>query len=167
MSAGEGAAPYTAAVTDLSVRHMDISPSTLWWLLAGIAVAAELTTGTFYLLMVAMGFAAAALAAHAGLSGGSQLVTAAVVGGGATALWHWKRASHPQSAPASENRDVNLDIGERVRVAAWEPDGTARVQYRGSTWNARLQPGAVAMSGEHRVAAVEGNWLVLAPANPH
>ena len=146
---------------------MDISPSTLWWLLAGIVVVAELTTGTFYLLMVALGFAAAALAAHAGLAGAWQLVTAAVVGGGATALWHWKRATYPQSAPARENRDVNLDVGERVRVVAWEADGTARVQYRGSTWSARLQPGAAATPGEHRVTAVEGNWLVLAPANHH
>ena len=29
----------------------------------------------------------------------------------------------------------------------------------------RLQPGAAAAPGEHRVAAVEGNWLVLAPAS--
>jgi membrane protein implicated in regulation of membrane protease activity len=142
---------------------MDISASTFWWLLAGIAVAAELTTGTFYLLMVALGLAAAAVMAHIGLALGPQLVAAAIVGGGATALWHWHRSREPRSAPASENRDVNLDIGERVQVNAWKADGTARVQYRGSTWMARLQPGANASTGEHRVVAVEGNWLVLAP----
>jgi membrane protein implicated in regulation of membrane protease activity len=90
-----------------------------------------------------------------------------VVGGGATALWHWKRARQPRSAPAPSNRDVNLDVGERVHVAAWAPDGTARVQYRGSTWTARLAPGATAAPGEHRVTAVEGNWLVLAPLASH
>ena len=37
------------------------------------------------------------------------------------------------------------------------------MSYRGSTWTARLQPGAPAVPGEHVVAAVEGNWLVLAP----
>jgi membrane protein implicated in regulation of membrane protease activity len=142
---------------------MDISASTFWWLMAGIAVAAELVTGTFYLLMVALGLAAAALASHLGLAVGPQLVAAALVGGGATALWHWKRAREPQSAAVRENRDVNLDIGERVTVTAWNADRTARVQYRGSTWQARLQPGADAAPGEHRVAAVEGNWLVLAP----
>jgi membrane protein implicated in regulation of membrane protease activity len=62
------------------------------------------------------------------------------------------------------DRDVNLDIGERVHVAAWASDGTARVPYRGSTWQARLQPGALAAPGNHVVAAVEGNWLVLVPA---
>jgi membrane protein implicated in regulation of membrane protease activity len=144
---------------------MDISASTLWWLLAGIAVAAELTTGTFYLLMVALGLAAGALAAHASMAVGAQLVVASVIGGGATALWHWKRSRTPEDRPVQENRDVNLDVGERVQVAAWEPDGTARVAYRGSTWSARIQPGAAPAPGLHRVAAVEGNWLVLAPAS--
>jgi membrane protein implicated in regulation of membrane protease activity len=93
-----------------------------------------------------------------------QLLVAAVVGGGATALWHWRRVSSAGPAlPTAEDRDVNLDIGERVNVPAWASDGTARVSYRGSTWAARLQPGAPAVPGEHVVAAVEGNWLVLAP----
>jgi len=142
---------------------MDISASTFWWLLAGIAVAAEITTGTFYLLMVALGLAAAAIVAQVGMAMGPQLVAAALVGGGATALWHWRRSQEPRPSPVSENRDVNLDIGERVQVSAWAPDGTARVNYRGTTWAARLQPGASALPGEHRVVAVEGNWLVLAP----
>ena len=55
--------------------------STIWWLLAGGVVAAELLTGTFYLLMLAVGLAAAAIAAHLGLSTALQIVTAAVVGG--------------------------------------------------------------------------------------
>ncbi|MEG0922354.1 MAG: NfeD family protein, partial [Comamonas sp.] len=40
--------------------------SSIWWLLTGIAVIAELLTGTLYLLMVALGLAAAAIAAHLG-----------------------------------------------------------------------------------------------------
>jgi membrane protein implicated in regulation of membrane protease activity len=144
---------------------MDLSSATFWWVAAGVAVAAELATGTFYLLMIALGLAAAAVAAHLGLGSSSQIVTGALVAGVATALWHLRRMRHPQSAPAAENRDVNLDIGERVQVDAWNADGTARVQYRGSVWTARLQPGAAAAAGAHRVAAVEGNWLVLAPTS--
>ena len=144
---------------------MDLAASTLWWIAAGVAVAVELATGTFYLLMIALGLAAGALAAHAGLGATAQVVAAALVGGGATALWHWKRARAPRSAPPERNRDVILDVGERVQVAAWGADGTARVQYRGTSWTARLQPGATPRTGMHRVAAVEGNWLVLAPAD--
>jgi membrane protein implicated in regulation of membrane protease activity len=142
---------------------MDFAPSTFWWVIAGVAVAAELTTGTFYLLMIALGLAAGAVTAHLGLPPTVQVLAAAVVGGGATALWHWQRMKNPRSAPAAENRDVNLDIGERITVPGWGADRTARVTYRGSTWTARLQPDSPALPGEHVVKAVEGNWLVLAP----
>ena len=146
---------------------MDLSASTFWWVAAGVAVALELATGTFYLLMIALGLAGGAVAAHLGFSTTLQTVCAALIGGGATALWHWRRFNQPHSAPARENRDVNLDIGERVKVAAWASDGTAQVQYRGSTWHARLAPGAAPLAGEHRVSAVEGNWLVLTPHAPN
>ncbi|MFN5166768.1 MAG: NfeD family protein, partial [Pseudomonadota bacterium] len=39
---------------------MDLSAPTLWWVLAGVLVAVELATGTFYLLMSALGAAGAA-----------------------------------------------------------------------------------------------------------
>jgi membrane protein implicated in regulation of membrane protease activity len=146
---------------------MEFSASTFWWVAAGIAVAAELASGTFYLLMIAVGLVAAAIAAHLGLAPSGQIVAAALVGGGATAAWHWRRYKQPSSAPARENRDVNLDIGERVRVAEWASDRTARVPYRGSTWTARLAPGATPAAGEYVVTAVEGNWLVLSPVNAH
>jgi membrane protein implicated in regulation of membrane protease activity len=144
---------------------MDLSTATFWWVLAGVAVAAELTTGTFYLLMIALGLAAGAVSAHLGLSLSLQIALAAMVGGGATALWHWRRMKQPTSAPARENRDVNLDIGERVQVDNWGPDRTARVNYRGTMWTARLVPDSPALAGPHLVKAVEGNWLVLAPAS--
>ena len=142
---------------------MDFSTATFWWVAAGAAVAIELATGTFYLLMIALGLAAGALAAHLGLPFSGQVIVAALFGGGATAVWHWRRFSQPRSAPAHENRDVNLDIGERVTVTAWDAHRTARAQYRGSAWTVRLTPGAEAVPGEYRVTAVEGNWLVLAP----
>ena len=143
---------------------MDLSNASVWWIAAGVAVAAELATGTFYLLMIALGLGAAALAAYFGTTPPIQILVAAVVGGGATALWHWRRVSRAGPAlPTAQDRDINLDIGERVHVPAWASDETAQVSYRGSTWAARLQPGAPALPGEYVVAAVEGNWLVLAP----
>ena len=143
-----------------------MADSTLWWLLTGAAVAVELLTGTFYLLMLAIGLGAAALAAHAGASMAVQLALAALVGGGAVVGWHVMRLRRPGELPAALNRDVNLDIGERVHVTAWSADRTTRVQYRGSGWTARLAPGAAAVAGEHTVSAVEGNWLVLSPSTP-
>ena len=144
---------------------MDLSPPTLWWIAAGVAIAVELASGTFYLLMIALGLVAGAIAAHLGLAVSAQVMVAALLGGGATAAWHWHRFRQPRSVPSRENRDVNLDIGEQVLVSAWADGGTTRVQYRGSGWTARLAPGASPTAGLHRVVAVEGNWLVLAPVS--
>jgi membrane protein implicated in regulation of membrane protease activity len=136
---------------------------TLWWLAAGVLVVAELLTGTFYLLMLALGCGAAALAAHLGQGGAVQLLAAAIVGGGATVAWHLRRARAPKAAPAASNRDVNLDIGELVHVEAWGDDGLARVQYRGAGWSARFAGSGTPVAGEHIIVAIEGSRLSLAP----
>ena len=136
-----------------------MSEATVWWLLAGGAVALELMTGTFYLLMLAIGLAAGAVAAHSGAGVPIQLALAAVVGGGAVAAWHAFRRRRPADPPASANRDVNLDIGETVVVDAWLPDGTARVRYRGATWTVAHAAGGVPSTGVHRVREVVGSRL--------
>ena len=138
-----------------------MAESTLWWLLTGTAVAVELLTGTFYLLMLAIGLAAAALAAHAGAGMSAQLVTAAIVGGGAVAAWHLKRGKRPDEPAAQANRDVNLDVGETVQVHAWNPDGTATIKYRGANWTVVALDGTVHGTGAHRVREVVGNRLVV------
>jgi membrane protein implicated in regulation of membrane protease activity len=145
---------------------MDWSAATWWWVATGVLVAIELATGTFYLLMLAIGTAAAALAAHLGLGTVPQLVTAALVGGGAVAAWHARRARAPAPLPASANRDVNLDIGERVQVEQWNADATARVHYRGAPWSARFGGTGTALPGPHVIRAIEGNQLVLDRAAP-
>jgi membrane protein implicated in regulation of membrane protease activity len=134
---------------------------TIWWLLTGTAVAVELVTGTFYLLMLAIGLAAGALAAHAGAPLAAQLITAALVGGGAVSGWHLKRGQRPDEPIASANRDVNLDIGEVVHIEAWNRDGTASIKYRGASWTAIPVEGAILVAGPHRVREVVGNRLVV------
>ena len=143
---------------------MEFQTSTLWWVLAGALVIAELLTGTFYLLMLALGSVAAAVAAHAGASGSAQFVAAALVGGGATALWHFKRASAPRSAPAASNADVNMDIGQTVHVTEWQADGQARVPYRGAAWTVRHVGDGSPEPGAHRIVAVHGNVLDVQPS---
>ena len=135
--------------------------STIWWLMVGGAVAAELVTGTFYLLMLAIGLAAGALAAHAGLPAASQLLAAAVVGSAGVVGCYWFRKKNPSAQPASSNRDVNLDVGESVHVDAWNADGTAQVRYRGAQWTVVLRPGNAPSAGAYRVAEVIGNRLLV------
>lgn len=138
-----------------------MSEPTLWWLVTGGLIALELLTGTFYLLMLALGAVAAALAAHVGAGLAAQLTLAALVGGGAVVAWHWKRVRRNQEPPAQANPNVNLDIGETVQVAAWDPDGTASVHYRGAHWTAIHRTGFTPAPGPHRVAEMVGNRLLL------
>jgi membrane protein implicated in regulation of membrane protease activity len=145
-----------------------ISGATWWWILAGVLVAVELMTGSFYLLMLALGAAAAAISAHLGYSLTAQLVVAALVGGGATLLWHFKRSHLNDVGDRLASRDVSLDVGERVYVPAWSSDGTASVQFRGSVWQARLDSTGAASPapapGHFTIVALDGNRLMLRAA---
>ena len=138
-----------------------MAESTIWWLGAGAVIVIELLTGTFYLLMLSLGLAAAALAAHLGASLVVQLLVAALVGGGAVVGWYFRRRRRPPEPAASANRDVNLDVGETVQVDAWQPDGTATVKYRGANWTAIHRSGNVPSAGAHRVAEVIGIRLLV------
>ena len=139
-----------------------MAESTLWWLATGGAIIVELLTGTFYLLMLAIGFAAAALAAHLGYGQTTQIVTAALVGGGAVVAWHLRRANKREQEPAAQaNANVNLDIGEVVQIEQWNADGTADVHYRGARWTAIHRSGITPHPGLHRVAELVGNRLLV------
>jgi membrane protein implicated in regulation of membrane protease activity len=138
-----------------------MAESTLWWLGTGIAVAVELVTGTFYLLMIAIGLAAGALAAHLGAGATTQIVVAAVVGGGAVAGWHLRQLRRPPAPAAASNPDVNLDVGEIVHIDHWQADGTATVKYRGANWTVVHRSGNAPSTGAHRVAEVVGSRLLV------
>ena len=138
-----------------------MTDSSIWWLLTGAAVAVELMTGTFYLLMFAVGLTAAAIAAHLGASVTSQLVIAALIGGGAVVAWHFLRGKKMVGKKAEFNSDVNMDIGQTVHVDTWQADGTATIKYRGANWTAQLQEGSSSGAGAYSVEQVIGSRLIL------
>ncbi|WP_066260905.1 NfeD family protein [Hydrogenophaga flava] len=138
--------------------------STMWWLIAAALVALELFTGTFYLLMLAVGLVAGALAAHLGLSFSGQLVAAALVGAAAVVIGHLQRRKRKGDPSVRSLRSVNLDIGETLHVDNWHPDGTASVRYRGAQWTAVLEQGQVAETGNYRVTELVGNRLKVEKA---
>jgi membrane protein implicated in regulation of membrane protease activity len=137
------------------------SPFNLWLAASGVLVVAELLTGTFYLLMLALGAAAGALATTFGLGFNGQLLVAALVGGGLAAAWYQRR----KRAQPDTRLDTNsLDVGERVTVTAWQPDGSAQVAYRGSWWPARYAGEGAPAAGPHRIQSLEGSCLLLVRA---
>lgn len=134
-----------------------------WVIGAGILLIAEMFAGTFYLLMIAIGLAFGAIAALLGASGPVQTLTAAAVGLVATSLLHRSRFGRPARGSANRDHNVNLDIGARLTVTAWQ-DGRARVMYRGAPWDVELGPGALPEPGEFRIVEIQGSRLIVANA---
>jgi membrane protein implicated in regulation of membrane protease activity len=133
----------------------------MWGVLAGVLVIFELFTGTFYVLMVAIGMGVGALAALLGFGMPAQIVVAAVVGVIATGLLHRSRLGRPARGDADRDPNVNIDIGQALTVGEWQ-NGKARVMYRGAPWDVELSPGAQAQAGSFKIVAVQGSRLVVA-----
>jgi len=137
-----------------------MNESSIWWIIAGTLVSIELMTGTFYLLMLAIGATAGAIAAHAQLSVTTQLITGSVVGGLAAIFLRiyslQKLKSHPKKVSAQ-----HLDVGETVEVHEWLSNGTAQVKHRGANWTAICAKGISKDLGVYQIQDIQGNTLVL------
>lgn len=141
-----------------------MADSTIWWLLTGATVLLELLTGTFYLLMLAIGLAAGALSAHLGMGLAAQLVLAAVIGSVTTAGLYFIRRRRPSDPSVRSLRSVHLDVGEIIQIDAWQPDGTASVRYRGAQWQVVTRNGQPEGAGSYRVTELVGNRLLVEKA---
>ncbi len=138
-----------------------MADSTMWWLLAGALVALELLSGTFYLLMLALGAAVAAIAAHLGMPLIAQITVASVAGLVSVAMWYQLKKRRPGDPSARAQRSVNLDVGEIIQVDTWLPDGSAQVKYRGALWRVIQRPGNAQAPGAYRVAELVGSSLLV------
>jgi membrane protein implicated in regulation of membrane protease activity len=114
----------------------------IYWILIGfILLIVELTTGTFYLLVLGMGAFAAAVAAWLGaafwVQAAAGSVTALI---GLVVVWRMRAAD---VTAVSSN---TLDVGQRVTLEAWvdRASGAARVRYRNALWDARVTDAAAA-----------------------
>lgn len=127
-----------------------------WFLLALILVGLEMTTGTFYLLIVAIAMAIGGAANLLGFVFAAQLTFAALAGiAGIIFLRRWK------GGPGSDTTSQDLDIGQPVKVLVWNDDGTARVFYRGAEWNAELDTEDSEHEGGFYIKNIRGSVLVL------
>ena len=140
----------------------------VWSVLAGILVILELFTGTFYLLMIAIGFAAGGLAALAGAGNPLQTIIAAAVGVAATYALRRSKLGKFNKTNSARDRNVNLDIGETLTVDEWKPGvdarHTARVMYRGAMWDVELEHGAQARPGLFMIREIQGSRPFVANA---
>jgi membrane protein implicated in regulation of membrane protease activity len=134
----------------------------IWWIAAAALMAAELLTGTFYLLVIGIAVAFGGLAAWFGIDPALQWITAGALAiAGTAALRQWRRRLLEGTPPQR-----GLDIGQMVQVKTWGPDNTARVAYRGSTWDAELVSPVTAKTEAMYIAAMRGSVLILSDRPP-
>jgi membrane protein implicated in regulation of membrane protease activity len=128
----------------------------VWWIVAAVLVAVELTSGTFYLLVYGIAAVVAGLAAWFGAGATAQLLIAAVIAAvGTLALRHWSRSTaHPESTVQ------DMDIGQSVQVESWQGD-RGQVKYRGALWDAEAESASTDSAQPLVIRAVKGNTLVL------
>ena len=136
----------------------------VWFVMAGVMVISEIFTGTFYLLMIAVGLAAGGLAALAGADNPAQLSIAAVVGMSATYALRRSKLGKRHPMDTARDPNVNLDIGQVLPIEQWSSKGgadVARVNYRGALWDAELAHGATAQSGMFMIREIRGSRLIV------
>ncbi|MDB5775047.1 MAG: transrane protein [Herbaspirillum sp.] len=137
----------------------------IWVLLAGGLIVAELFTGTFYLLMLAMGLTAGGIAAYAGLALEWQLLIAAVIGIAATVLLRRSRLGRVRRGPATRDPNVSMDIGQLIEIGAWRGVNdaySARAPYRGALWDVDLEAGEEPVAGQFIIREIRGSRLIVA-----
>jgi len=135
-----------------------------YWLgLAALALIGEVATGTFYLLLVALGLAAGGIAAWLGADIAAQLIACGAVALAGLLALRAAGVLKKREIDASRNADVNLDIGQTVQIEAWSEAGTSRVFYRGAQWQVELAPGATRKPGTHVITGLQGTRLIVAP----
>jgi membrane protein implicated in regulation of membrane protease activity len=137
----------------------------LVWAIVGLTlVMVELTTGTFYLLVLGVAAFGAAIAAWAGQDFPVQVIVAAVVAGVGSYWVHAYRAKNAaqQMAP--------IDAGQLVRFENWIDQGArlARVRYRGASWDARVD-GSESIPGDAvlYVTSTNGSTLSVTAKHPN
>ena len=135
-----------------------------YWLAAGfVLVIAELMTGTFFLLVLGVAAFFAALAAFVGLDFWIQAAVAAVVTVAGMIFISKRKFGAPDKTRAS------MDAGQAVIFESWvsEANGLARVNYRGSTWDAVII--GERATGDHPVYFIlgaDGSTLRVAISKP-
>jgi len=138
--------------------------SALAWAIVGLVlVIAELLSGTFYLLMLAVAAFGAAAAAYYGQTFPAQCIVAAVLAAAGCYGVHVYRTR------SSSKRMPSIDAGMPASFESWldARSRLARVRYRGASWDAQvegseaLEPGAMLF-----VVAADGNTLKVAKNRP-
>jgi len=141
----------------------------IWSILAAAVVILELFSGTFYLLMIAVGLAGGALVSAAGGELALQIIVAAVVGLLATSVL--RTSGRLARRGNASNPDIHLDIGQLVQIDHWQTQNvngaptTSRAMYRGAMWDIELAGDAISgqapVPGRFTIREIRGSRLIV------
>ncbi|NYT66285.1 NfeD family protein [Alcaligenaceae bacterium] len=134
----------------------------LWFGAAALFLLMEMASGTFYLLLVALGLVASGTAEYLGLPLEWQIISGLIVSLVGLVVLHRCRKSKGY-LPTQSDADVVQDVGQSVMVESWDEHGMARVFYRGAHWSARIDVNQPVQPGEHYIHAVQGLTLIVRP----
>lgn len=129
----------------------------VWWILALILIGVEMLTGTFYLLAIGVAFITGGLVDFLGGSFLVQLVATSILGSAGCFIAYY----YQQANKKKHEAQIELDLGQRVQVLKWNDDGSARVSYRGSQWNAVAATPQTPRNKEMFIVRMQGSTLVL------
>jgi membrane protein implicated in regulation of membrane protease activity len=136
------------------------------WLIMGLVlIAVELTTGTFYLLVLGIAAMAGSVTAYLGGSFSIQAVVASVIGvAGVFVVNHWFKNRKDLTKGTN-----NMDLGQSVIFECWTNEAArmARVKYRGASWDAQLVGDAAVRANDSLfICGREGSQLQVSPSKP-
>jgi membrane protein implicated in regulation of membrane protease activity len=140
-----------------------MEPYVAWLVLGSTLVIIEMTTGTFYLLMLGMACFGAGATAFIGQPFPVQILIATLVSVAGAWFVHTYRRTN------AERRMISIDAGMPAKFEHWtdQPTGRARVRYRDASWDARLETGVDLQPGATLyVRTVDGNTLHVGTQPP-
>jgi len=135
-----------------------MQPYIFWFVAAFVLIAVELMTGTLYLLVVALGAAAGGVVALLGFGFGMQMLAAAVVAAGGIGLL---KAFKIGPNERRDKTNFSMDVGQAVEVIERRPDGSLRVNYRGSQWDAQIEGSVPYAAGPLYIRETRGSTLIV------
>lgn len=134
-----------------------------WLVLAFAVLGLEMLTGTFYMLVISIALGAGGAVAYWQYSFSTQFVVAALIGVIGTILLRLWKTTHARPITP---RDQNLDIGQLVKIEAWHENGSARVFYRGTQWDAELDTPDTPRNVPLYIKDRRGSVLILSRRKP-
>ncbi|MBX3039599.1 MAG: NfeD family protein [Bdellovibrionaceae bacterium] len=132
--------------------------STLWIVIGIVLVIGEMLTGGFFLLFIALGAFAGALASSLGAPFFAQALVCAVIAVAGGLLLR-----KPIQARLMKTMVVEGDVGKEIHVdQQMPPHQQTRITYQGTSWLAtNLDSDALKVGDRAVIVGVDGNILLI------